>query len=187
MPKNKNNKINLDALKQLLSRFFDKGIEISVDKLHYAAQYLFEEAGQPLLKGHPELQSTLNYLRNVMRRNHFRELDDLFAYYEKKRSKIANLFEKLEQTDPEECFAVSFRQACTLYMRVIPKEYTFKSNCLYYLRNGECAGTSFEIVTCKATPEDEKQYLSQVEGNKLANRSENCCACNDRIDELVSN
>jgi hypothetical protein len=187
MPKNKNNKIDLDMLKQLLLRFFEKGTEITDDKLLYAAQFLFGEAGQPVLKGHRELQPTLNYLRNVMRRNHFLELDDLFKYYEKKRSKIADLFEKLEATDPEECFAVSFRYACTMYMRILPEEHAFKSNCLYYLQEGECAGAGFKLIAYKATDEDEKQYLSQVEGNKLVRRSEKCGTCNDRTDELVSN
>jgi hypothetical protein len=187
MPKNNNNKISLDALKQLLSRFFDKDFEIPDDELSYAAQYLSGEARQPVTKGHPELQETLNYLRNVMHRNHFRELEDLFNYYEKKRSKIAGLFKKLEETNPEEFFAISFRQACTLYMRIIPNEYKFKSDGISYLQEEECGGGGLRSVAGMATLEDEIQYLSQVEGNKLVQGSEERCICRGRINEQASN
>jgi hypothetical protein len=174
MPNNKRNRIDRSELKKLLARFFDMGFEISDAILSQAEKYLFGGAADAKPTADPALQQTLNYLRNVMRRNHFLDPGDLTRYYDEKRSKISDLYQKLESVDPEECFAISFREACTMYMRVIPNRDAFKS--------GGCR--DWQEDSSKATREEGAQFTSGVEEKKLG---ATCCTCVQKFNELVCN
>ena len=187
--------INTIDLKNLLTRFFEKDFEVPDKWVVISKKFLFDSKTHPDLFKYKELQSTLNYLRNVMERHGLKTLDELLLYYEGKRKKLNVLFEKLEETNPEECFALSFKDACTMYMKTINEEHKFKSNCLYYLQVNmdHC---SFEISSISnerntpfypSTEEEIKGFVSQVKGNLLALQEGKCCVPKERINELVSN
>jgi hypothetical protein len=174
MPNKKYDGIDRSELKKLLARFFDKGIEISDDMLSQADKYLFRGAADTKRGTDPALQQTLNYLRNVMRRNHFKDLDDLVLYYDKKRSKISDLYKRLESVDPEECFAISFRDACTLYMQIIPNQDAVKSDDSRHIQKD----------SSKATREEGAQITSTVDEKKLTGRG---CTGVRKFNELECN
>lgn len=182
-----NNKVNLSDLKDLLARFFDKEYELTDDIVSLSAKCLFEGFNFQNQERYPEMQLALKYLRNVIQRNQFLDLESLVNYYKIKETKAEAIFEKLKDTDPEECMAISFRDACTMYMRNVPEDHKFKSGALYYIQNEECESSTIEVITYNASIEDEKRYMAQVQGNKLMRKSEECCLSTDRINELVSN
>jgi hypothetical protein len=191
-----NSNINSTDLKNILSRFFDKEFGISERMLFISRKFLFDGIKLADIANHQELQNTLVYLKNVMERNNLKALDDLRQYYDRKRTKMNDLFEKLEKVDPEECFAVDFHQACTMYMKPIKEEHKFKSDCLYYLQGSDnCCTVKIQIVeqrTCQinvpySPSYEEEIFLSQVKGNHLVHQEKKCCASKKSMNAVVSN
>lgn len=183
-----NKKINLLEFFRFLSRFFDKGFEISDNSLDMAEKFLFGGVSHADLEKNPDLLCTLNYLKNIRERNKLgNDLNDLVQYYDKKRDRVSELFKKLEETDPEECLAVKFRQACKTYMKVIQVADISKEWIYYPLNSGDSVAVDFNDITYRDSIEEEIQHLSRIKGNLLNQQKTVYCASSERINELNSN
>lgn len=191
--------INSTNLKNILSRFFDKEFDISERMLSISEKFLFKGKELIDISNYPDIQNTLVYLKNVMERNNLKTVNDLQKYYDKKRSKTRTLFEKLEKIDPDECFALDFQDACTMYMKPIEKDHEFKND-LYYLQSSDnCCTVEIQVVeernfqtTVPYSPtyEEEKKekiFMSQVKGNHLVRQEKKCCVLKKSKDAVVSN
>lgn len=199
-----NNNINSTDFKNFLSRFFEKDFNISDEVLIKSERFLFNGNVNPGIINHQELEETLADLKDIIERNNLKNLNDLVLYYDKKRKKISDLFEKLEETDPEEFLAINFQQAVTMYTKAIKGEQmgvqllkNTNTACLYYLH---CTESRYPVSLCipyRQTPytniffsyshDDEVKFLTQVKGNLLANGKRECGTSEERINELVSN
>jgi len=192
-----NNNTNPTDLKNLLSRFFEKDFEITERILIISEKFLFNGVNDPEIRNNEVLQSTLVYIKNVMDRNELRNLADLTKYYEKKRNNLHTLFDRLEETDPEECFALDFQRACTMYMKTITVEQIDKTGCLYYLQSSEkFHGVEFHFanhyapllsVPMPASWEDVKKFMSEVKGTLLVAQEKKCHVSEERMNELMCN
>ncbi len=193
-----NRMINSTNLKSILSRFFDKEFDISESMLSLSETFLFYGKELNDISNYPELRDTLVYLKNLMERNKLITLDDLQNYYDKKRTKTRALFEKLEKIDPEECFALDFQDACTMYMKPVEKDHEFKNELYYLQSSGDCCTVEIQIekrtfqINAPYSPsyveeEKEKIFLSQVKGNHLVRQEKKCCVLKKSKDAVVSN
>jgi hypothetical protein len=190
-------RINSTDFRNLLAKFLENSFEITEEILATSEKFLFSGGELPDKKAQPELHSALTYLKNLMSRNNFTSLQDLLKYYEAKRKEVKNVFERLEKIDPEECFALDFHQACTMYMKAVTQEHNFKSNCLYYLHGSPvCDSVGFtigeqkshSIVISGSTTRDEIiSFLSKIKGNHLVKKEDDGCDSPRRINELVCN
>lgn len=183
-----NNKTNPIEFFKFLSRFFDKGFEISDESLSMAEKFLFDGVKHADLEKRPDLLCTLNYLKNIRERNKLgNDLNDLIQYYDKKRNRVSELFTKLEETDPEECLAVKFQQACKTYMKVIEVDDISKEWLYYPLHPGDSVAVDFNDITYRDSIEEEIQHLARIKGNLLNQQKSVYCASSERINELNSN
>ena len=195
-----NNNINSTDFKNFLSRFFEKDYNISDEVLIKSEKFLFNGNVDPDITNHQDLEETLTDLKDIMERNSLKNLKDLVLYYDNKRKKINDLFEKLEETDSEELLAIDFQQAITMYTKPIKGEQMLKStytSCLYYLH---CSENSYPAGLCipyrqnpytnifiSYSQDDEIKFLTQIKGNLLVTQKRECGVVEERTNELVSN
>lgn len=182
------NHINLKDLLNLLSRFFDKVPDIPDRILTMAGKFIFDDAKFTELGEYPELLDTLEYLKDVKQRNNIKELNDLIQYYVKKQNRIDDLFDRFEESDSEENFALNFQGACKTYLKVNCIVYSNKSDGLYYPiipESNYVAG--FENISYADSFELEKRHLAQVKGNMLIKQQSASCISYEKTNPLVSN
>lgn len=192
--------INSANLELFLLRFFDKNATISGETLVMAEKFLFKNGDLPENKIGQPLLGTLKYLQRIMKRNDLRSLPDLENYYDRQRNKAREVFDKLKETDPEECFALHFRQAYTMHMKTLHMvNHNFKSNCLYYLSSHQ-SYVEFSVIDpqeryqmhapFQATKQQENQldkhFMTIVKGNQLALDEKKSCITATRVNDLVS-
>lgn len=191
------NKNNIIELKSILSRFFDKKFKISEEALLAAINFLFEGIESAEVQKHSEVENTLVYLKDVIERNNFETLNELKEYYDGKHKKINHLFDKLKEVNPEECFAVKFNHAYSMFLTPVEQEHKFKEDNLYYLQNADrfCVSENKTIYQqCDAEfnlqdnwLEQEKNFLSQVKGNCLLHQEKKYNMSRNNTDALISN
>ena len=192
-----NNKINITDLKNLLSRFSNKKFELAERMIFTANDFLFEGIKSPEILNHAELTNTLIYLKNVMERNNLNTLNELMQYYNGKHIKANDFFNKLKEVDPEECFAISFNQACDMYLVPVQEEHKFKNDNLYYLQDASALCTAETQTICthgtikvnlhETCLQQEKDYLSHVKGNCLSPGEKKCNSSRKNTDAILSN
>ena len=189
------NMINSTNLKNILSRFFDEEFNISEKKLSISEKFLFGQSVSLDVLDFPELQSTLVYLKGIIERNNFKTVDDLGKYYDRKRTKMKSLIKKLENVDPEECFALNFQDAFTMYMKPIKEDHEFKNDCYYIQGSDKFCTVEIHIAQQQTTlinapySRDPREvvYMSQIKGNLLMHQEKKCCTSKNYKDAVVSN
>lgn len=187
--------LKLTDLKNLLSRFFDKNFEPTNMTLVQAERVLFHGTSMEQLDLEPQLTRTLRYLKNIMGRNSFTTLNELLGYYDIKRKKMQVLFEELEKTDPEECFAVSFQEAYTTHMRKLKQEHEFVKNDCFYNFGMITLASAIEVFhnspmtipVNQITLQHAREHLSQVKGNQFSILRNNGQTSGRTMQELVEN
>jgi hypothetical protein len=179
--------VNLKDLSKLLSPFFDEDFNLSQHMLYMSGEFIFNGTTAFQLNKFPKLVETLEYLRDVTLRNHFKELDDLVKYYESKQQRIEQLFDRFEGATEEEKFALRFENACKTYLKV-ERVLSESKACLYYPIHSESNYVvGFENISYGDSYEVEKQYLAQVKGNQLINQQTVCSVSGEQIDPHVAN
>jgi hypothetical protein len=187
--------INSTNLKNILSRFFDKEFDISERMLSISEKFLFEQSELIDLSNYPELHKTLVYLKSIMERNNIKTGDDLGKYYDRKRTKMKSLFRKLEEVNPEECFALDFQHACTTYMKPIKEDHKFKNDCYYLQGSDECCTVEIHVMEQQTTSintpylrdPQEEIFMSRIKGNLLIHQEKKSCVSKKSRDAIVSN
>ena len=182
------NKINLKELSKLLSRFFDAAIDIPEKILFMSGEFIFHEAKFTELHKYPDLFETLQYLKNVKERNHFADLNDLVQYYEKKQRMIDVLFDRFEEAEAEERFALNFEGVCKTFLEGERSVETKSSFRLYYPMTTECNNVvEFGNISYGDSEELEKQHLAQIKGNMLIKQQNVSSVTSKKIDPHVAN
>jgi hypothetical protein len=183
-----NKEINPKVLLNLLLRFLDKDTDLPDNIIIVSGEFLFKSSRHPDLDQYPVLLRTLEYLKKIRERNQLKDLNDLVAYYDKKRERVTDLFNKLEETGPEERIALSFQKACTTYMRIVRIEQISKAESFYYPMTSGCnVAVSFENISYRDTLEEEIEHLSRVKGNHLLHQKNISCVSEEKIKLINSN
>lgn len=180
-------KKNLQELFNLLSRFFDKDFEIPKNIVEMSWDFIFDDVKYSDLKKLPELLDTLEYLKDVKKSNHFKELNDLVQYYEKRQRKFDDLFTKFEETKEEERFAIDFQLACKTYLKINHISELNKESLDYQINNDGNHVVEFENISYRDSLEEEKQYLAQVKGNQLINQQNITFVSFETVNQVLSN
>jgi len=182
------NNAQLKKLSRLLTHFLDKKIELSEEILHKSERFIFYNDSYPELKNSSELYDTLVYLKDVKNRNFLKDIHDLMQYYEKKLQGINELFDKYEQAQAEEQLAIRFQSACEMHLKITGIQNLQKSELLYYPISPEAHYlVGYENISYKNSIEEEKKYLSQIEGNHLAKQKNVTLITSEKNNQLTSN
>lgn len=189
---------NSANFKRLLLKLLDENVELTEATMLLAEQFLFQGTDLPARKIESTLLNTLQYLKRLMKRNGMKSLEDLEDYYSRLCHKAVEVFDKLNETDPEECFALHFKQAYTIHMKTVRVvKHDFKSNCLYYLSSH----VEFTILdpqetyqlnipfqsTWQQEKDLDKHFMWMVKGNHLALDEKKSGTNTNSWKEIVSN
>jgi hypothetical protein len=177
----------LVKLSTLMRQFFENDPQLPDDILRYSAKFLFHNRLFPHSSKYPEVYDTLLYLKDIMKRNYLKDINDLIEHFEKKQRGIDEMFDKYKQARAEEQLAMKFQASYETYLKIEVIDKVKKSESLYYPVSEEHYLVDFENISYRNSIEEEKSYLARIKGNQLTKQTNVSFISSERNNQLVSN